>query len=216
MSLKEGQQTKMELNYLLKGIMIGLAIAAPVGPIGILCIQRTLRYGRKVGLFSGLGAATADGCYGLAAGLGLTFLANFLVKYNGVLSFIGGLFLCYLGVAIFRSQPAEAASGIESKGAINAYLTTLFLTITNPMTILSFAGILAGVGITEKVDSMVLLIFVLGVFCGSALWWLLLSTIVSLVRDKLSLQGLKWVNRFSGVLILYLGLSAVKGKLFHM
>jgi threonine/homoserine/homoserine lactone efflux protein len=200
----------MELNYLLKGIMIGLAIAAPVGPIGILCIQRTLRYGRKVGLMSGLGAATADGLYGLAAGLGLNILANFLVKYNGVLSFIGGLFLCYLGVSIFRSQPAEAASGIESKGVIHAYLTTLFLTITNPMTILSFAGILAGVGITEKADSMLVFIFVIGVFCGSALWWLLLSTIVSLFRDKLNFLGLKWVNRFSGLLILYLGLRVLK------
>src|SRR5690349_8522723 len=128
----------MFVEMLIKGLIIGFSIAAPVGPIGILCIRRTLEHGRFIGFVSGLGAATADGVYGLIAGLGLTVITNFLIGQQWWLQIIGGAFLCYLGVKIFFSKPSNTSAKAEGDKPFTAYVSTLFLTITNPVTILSF------------------------------------------------------------------------------
>jgi threonine/homoserine/homoserine lactone efflux protein len=196
--------------FLLKGIIIGFSIAAPVGPIGVLCIRRTLAQGRGAGLASGLGAASADAMYGCIAGFGLTFISGFLVGQQFWLRLIGGLFLCYLGVRTLLARPAESAAPAGNNGLLGAYFSTLFLTLTNPVTILAFAAIFAGLGIAGAVGGYgSAAILVLGVFLGSALWWLILSGGVSLLRTELTQARLSWVNRLSGLVIIGFGVAAL-------
>ena len=185
-----------------KGLIIGFSIAAPVGPIGLLCIQRTLTGGRISGFISGLGAATADAVYGCIAGFGLTFISTFLISQNVWLRLIGGAFLCFLGIRTFVSPPAERAASAEGKSLLTNYASTFVLTITNPVTILSFAAIYAGLGVYNYVSAVLL---VSGVFTGSALWWLTLSSSVSLIRSKIDQHKLKWINRISGTILTGIG-----------
>ncbi len=203
-------EDKMDLTLLLKGLIIGFSIAAPVGPIGVLCIRRTLAEGRISGIASGLGAATADAAYGCVAVLGLTFISNILIDQQAWLHLIGGLFLCYLGVKTFLTKPAKQAALAKGNGLVGAYASTFFLTLTNPMTILSFAAIIAGLGLAATSENFMSAgAVVLGVFIGSSLWWLILSGSVGVFREKLDPQGLQWVNRISGVIITGFGFAAL-------
>lgn len=198
----------MEASIVLKGLIIGFSIAAPVGPIGVLCIRRTLTGGRWVGLLSGLGAATADACYGSIAGFGLTFIAAFLLDQQLWFNLIGGVFLTYLGVKTFLTPPAETAASVKGRGWLGAYSSTFFLTLTNPATILSFAAIFAGLGLANTSQNYgTASALVLGVFLGSALWWLLLSGGVSLFRRRFTPTWLGWVNKISGLIIGAFGLT---------
>jgi len=200
----------MDISFFLRGLIIGFSIAAPVGPIGVLCIRRTLAKGRVSGLVSGLGAATADAIYGSVAGFGLTFISNFLVSQQVWLRIIGGGFLCFLGVRTFLSKPAEYAASAKGNGLLGSYASTFFLTITNPVTILSFAAIFAGLGVGGASGNYVsAAVLVLGVFVGSALWWFILSDGVSVFRAKFNPHSLRWVNRISGVIIIVFGLFAL-------
>lgn len=205
----------MDVNLLLRGIIIGFSIAAPVGPIGVLCIRRTLAEGRLSGFVSGLGAATADAIYGCIAGFGLTFISDLLIGQQSWIRLIGGLFLCYLGVKTLLTQPSEEAASAQGRGLLGAYGSILFLTLTNPMTILSFAAIFAGLGIADTGgDYGAAMALVLGVFAGSGLWWLLLSGIASVLRARFDARALRWVNRISGLIILAFGLVALASLLF--
>ena len=200
----------MDVSLLLRGLIIGFSIAAPVGPIGVLCIRRTLANGRAAGLVSGLGAATADALYGCIAGFGLTFISSLLIDQQGWLKLIGGLFLCYLGIRTLLSQPSERAAVAGGRGLAGAYVSTFFLTLTNPTTILSFVAVFAGLGLASMGgDYASALVLVLGVFCGSALWWLLLSGGVATFRSRFDTRALRWVNRLSGVVIGAFGLVAL-------
>lgn len=200
----------METGLLLKGLLIGFSIAAPVGPIGALCIRRTLANGRAAGLVSGLGAATADAFYGCVAGFGLTFISSLLISQQFWLKLIGGLFLCYLGARTLLARPAEQAANARGAGLIGAYTSTLLLTLTNPTTILSFVAVFAGLGLASAAGGYgQAALLVLGVFVGSGLWWLLLSGGVSLLRARVTPQLLVWVNRVSGLIILVFGVGAL-------
>lgn len=200
----------MDINFFLRGLIIGFSIAAPVGPIGVLCIRRTLAEGRASGLVSGLGAATADAIYGCVAGFGLTFVSRILIGQQVWLHLVGGAFLCYLGLKTLLTKPAEQAASAAGKGLVSAYASTFLLTLTNPMTILSFAAIFAGLGMGSSSGNYITAgVLVLGVFIGSALWWLLLSGGVSVFRPRFNSQGLRWVNRISGVVITGFGLLAL-------
>ena len=196
--------------FFLKGLIIGFSIAAPVGPIGVLCIHRTLAQGRTSGLISGLGAATADAIYGCIAALGLTFISSLLINQQIWLRLIGGAFLCYLGLKTFLSQSIQKPANTQGNTLVSAYASTFFLTLTNPMTILSFAAIFAGLGVTSTSGNYVLaMVLVLGVFIGSALWWLLLCAGIGIFQTKLTPRRLQWVNRISGVMITMFGLVAL-------
>lgn len=202
----------MDPTALLKGLILGFSIAAPVGPIGVLCIRRTLAEGRLNGFLSGLGAATADMFYGAVAAFGLTALTNLLVGQRTLLGWLGGLFLLYLGVRTFFAKPAREAAAAQGSGLIGAYLSTLALTLTNPMTILSFTAIFAGMqfnlsGIAPAVT------LVTGVFLGSAAWWLTLSLVVGSFRERFTPTWMQWVNRVSGTVILGFGV-VVMNSLF--
>jgi threonine/homoserine/homoserine lactone efflux protein len=200
----------MDFSLVLRGFILGFAIAAPVGPIGLLCIQRTLNQGRWVGLASGLGAATADAFYGAVAAFGLTLVSAFLVEQQFWLALLGGLFLCYLGVRTFLATPAERAAHSEAQSVGQAYASTLLLTITNPLTILSFVAIFAGAGLaTANGEPQAAAVLVAGVFLGSASWWLLLSGGVALLRSHISTGVLLWVNRAAGAILVLFGVAAI-------
>ncbi len=187
---------------LIKGIILGFSIAAPVGPIGVLCIRRTLASGRAVGLVTGLGAASADAVYGAIAGFGLTYIAHFLVSQEAGLRWVGGGFLLYLGIKIFLSKARTVTPETDFNGLVSAYVSTFFLTLTNPMTILSFTALFAGIGLANRPgDYGTATMLVLGVFIGSALWWLILSRSVGGFRFLFNENGLQWVNRIAGVVV---------------
>jgi threonine/homoserine/homoserine lactone efflux protein len=200
----------LDSSLLLRGLAMGFAIAAPVGPIGVLCIRRTLAQGRAAGLLSGLGAATADAFYSSVAAFGLTAISGLLVAQRTWLGLLGGIFLCYLGARTFLAAPAREPARTPPGGLAGAYASTLALTLANPLTILSFAAVFAGMGLGAGAGSFGnAALLVLGVFLGSAVWWLALSTGVSLLRGGLGVAGLRWVNRLSGAVIAAFGAAAI-------
>ena len=188
---------------LLKGLVIGFSIAAPVGPIGLLCLRCSLAHGRLAGFACGLGAATADALYGSVAALGLTAVANALLAQRAWLQLGGGVFLLYLGAAtLLAKSPGVATNAKVPPSLFSGYASTLALTLANPMTILSFLGIFAGLGIGANAGGALAAgALVLGVFLGSAAWWLLLSTAAGWLGGRLEHGGLRTVNFASGLVI---------------
>ena len=218
-------QGMLEVELLWKGALIGFAIAAPVGPIGILCIRRTLSDGRLAGFVSGLGAAGADAIYGLVAALGLTWIGDFLQDHRDWVSVIGGLFLLYLGFIEIRAKPVDpTAPAPKPTGLVGHFVSTLFWTLANPLTILSFIAIYTGLDVAGPGGSVGpaesnfpgITALVVGVFCGSALWWLVLSMSVGLFRHHFGGQPMRWPNIIAGALILGFGgyaLTAIRNLL---
>jgi threonine/homoserine/homoserine lactone efflux protein len=194
----------MDLSAFSRGFVLGFSIAAVVGPIALLCVRRTLSTGFAIGFVSGLGAATADASYAAVASFGVTALASVLIDQRLWLRLIGGAFLIYLGVRTLRSIPAshEAQGATTGLRLAGAYSSTLGLTLSNPMTIMSFAAIFAGIGASG-------LDLVSGVFAGSAAWWLVLASMVSRLRSSVTRQRLRWVNVASGVLIVGFGVQSI-------
>jgi threonine/homoserine/homoserine lactone efflux protein len=177
-----------------------------------LCIHRTLSLGRIYGFLSGLGAATADAFYGTTAAFGLTIISGFLIQQQMWFRLAGGIFLCFLGVKTIISKRLTDSASSNPGSLLNAYASTFFLTLTNPITILAFAAIFAGLGLASaNGDFFSAGITVLGVFLGSSTWWLILSSVTSLLRNRISVAGLVWVNRISGIIILGFGIAALIG-----
>lgn len=193
----------MEPELFARGIVLGFTIAAAVGPISLLCIRRTLAEGRLVGFASGMGVATADATYGAIAAFGLTAVTDLLVDWRRALGIIGGGFLLWLAWRTYRSVPSEDAAtgdGNGRRGLPRAYISTLGLTLTNPMTILSFAALFVGLGVTAG-DPAGATLLTLGVFVGSATWWVVLVAAVGALRSRLTARGLRRVNVVSGLVI---------------
>lgn len=200
----------MDYLLFLKGLIIGFSIAAPVGPIGILCINRTLSQGLLAGLVSGAGAALADATYGCVAGFGLVSLSQFLLSWQNSITLIGGAFLLYLSVRTFLSSGKPTLLTDNASSLWRDFTSTFFLTITNPATIICFLAIYASLGIVEPgANYLEALMIVLGVFVGSLIWWCLLSYGINHVRHKLSATMLKWINRLSSLILFSFGLFAL-------
>lgn len=191
-----------------------MSVAAPVGPIGVLTIRRTLAHGWLAGLITGLGVATADAFYSTIAAFGLTLLADFLISIQMPIRLVGGVFLLYLGIRTLVSTPATHAAQAEGRNLVGMYTSALALTATNPMTILAFAGIFVGSGLmmdggaASPAESVLI---VIGVFSGSLLWWLFLSGGVSLLRERFTPEMMRWVNRISGGVIIAFALVTLYG-----
>ena len=197
----------MPIHLLIEGVLIGIVVAVPVGPLGLLCINRALATGALCGLFSGLGVASADALAAGIAALGITLISGFLTDHQVLLRLGGGCFLCYLGLKIYRTKPAVQTPSSNVNGLAGAYATTFLLTFSNPVTIFSFIAIYAG----WQVESLhghylAAAVLTLGVFCGSALWWVLLFLGMTTFPDRFNLQTLGWIHRVSGALITGFGL----------
>ncbi len=203
----------MEAIFFARGYLIGLAIAAVVGPISVLCMQRTLAHGWRYGAISGLGVATADGLYAALAAFGVTAISRLLLSMQLWVRLLGGVFLIYLGVKAILEKPAtQSASASTRKGLSGAYLSILLLTLANPLTILSFAAVFVGLGVdVGQRTQLAAALVVIGVAIGSASWWLLLTGGVTLLRARLTPRWLIWINRLAGCVILVFGLWALIG-----
>jgi putative LysE/RhtB family amino acid efflux pump len=200
----------MEPILLIRGLILGFTIAAAVGPISLLVIRRTLAEGGVVGLASGLGVATADGTYGAIAAFGLTAVTDLLVAGRRPLGIVGGLFLLWLAWRTIRSVPDGSATETDRprRGLRGAYLSTLGLPLTNPMTILSFTALFVGLGITGG-SALGAATLTAGVFGGSTAWWVVLVTGLGMVRSRLSARAMRWINIGSGLLIGTFALIAI-------
>lgn len=188
----------------LHALWIGLAIAAPVGPIGLLVIQRTLDHGRLVGLATGLGAAAADACYGAVGAFGIVVIMNALQAARVPLAVAGGALLLWLAWRSWHAVPAERAAEMTAAPGLGAsFAATFALTLSNPATILSFIAIFGAMGARQAgpLSPMSPLPMVAGVLLGSALWWLLLSAVVARLRHRLDVRARRWVGRISALLL---------------
>lgn len=201
------------LALLLKGLILGFAIAAPVGPIAILCIQRSLHDGFKIGLMTGIGAALADGLYGLIVGFGLTAISSLLIAQQFWIHLIGGVFLIYLGIkTIFTPLRKQLADSRPDRSPWHACATTFFLTLINPMTIISFIAIFAGLGLgSANTNYIHATLLVIGITLGSAIWWLLLSGGTAFIlRHRINAKTMRAINWVSGIIVLAFGIFALK------
>lgn len=197
----------MEPGLFLRGLAIGFALAAPVGPVGILCIRRALADGRYAAFVAGLGAAVADTFYGAVAGLGLTVISSFLVDHATALRLVGGLFLVGLGIRTFRHPPRIEARPLCGPGMARDFASTFLITLSNPATILAAMGVFAAIGALDNSSPSASGTLILGVFGGSTLWWLVLSAAASAVRSRFSPRWLERLNHASGVMLVVFGLA---------
>lgn len=215
----------MESSLFIRGLAIGLAIAAPVGPIGILCIRRSLASGFPLGFLTGMGAAAADGVYGAVAAFGLTAVSSFLVAQQGWFRLVGGAALIALGLQIALKRPSPArsqgrAADARAESLAGAFASTFVLTLANPATILSFVAIFAGLGLGDIAgagaarSTLGASTVVLGVFLGSAAWWLFLAGVTAALSRQVPPMLLLWINRLAGVALLAFGLAALASFFF--
>lgn len=204
----------------IKGSIIGFSMAIPIGPVGMLCVQHSLRRGLMAGIVAGLGAALADAFYGCMAGFGVCLVSHTLLYYQSWLQLIGAFILLYLGIRIFRSPPIDLSkTSQEIFSCRKIFLTTFALTLTNPFTLLCFTAVYAGLGISPvDEDLLSALMLIVGILLGAAIWWLLLSCGVSFVGKRWGIQSSPLLNRISGALLMSFGsvgcLSAFHQLLF--
>jgi threonine/homoserine/homoserine lactone efflux protein len=199
----------MELGLFARGLAIGLAIAAPVGPIGLLCIRRALAGGFPLGFLTGMGAAAADGVYGAVAAFGLTAVSGFLVAQQKYMMLAGGIALIWLGVRTALKKPAGAAAEARAENLLGAFASTFVLTLANPATILSFIAVFAGLGLAATPGTAGAATVVAGVFLGSAAWWLFLAGAMAAFRRQVPPAAILWINRGSGAILAAFGIAAL-------
>ena len=198
----------MEIEFLIKGIIVGFLASIPLGPVGVLSIQRTINKGRRSGVFSGMGAATVDSFYALVAVFGLTFIIDFIVEQQFYIQLIGGGVLVFLGVKIFRTNPIRQIRRHRRKKnrLIEDYFSVLLLTLSNPLAVFLFIAAFAGVGMVGSHSSSFKTSFIiLGVFIGAMTWWLALTFFINIFRKKFRLKQLWWINKIAGLVIIVFG-----------
>jgi len=204
----------MPSYFFLRGLAVGFALAAPVGPVGVLCVRRALADGRHAAFIAGLGAAFADTFYGAVAGLGVTVVSSFLVEHHIFLRIVGGLILIVLGTrSLCMRQPFEPTPAC-GPGLLKDFVSTFLITLTNPGTILASMGVFAAFGAFGQQEMGSSAILILGIFGGSTLWWVILSGAASAARSRLSPRALERLNQGSGITLLLFGLGIIASLAF--
>jgi threonine/homoserine/homoserine lactone efflux protein len=196
----------MELIVFLKGLLIGFAMAVPIGPIGVMCIRKTLAEGHARSLTIGLGGATADSLYGAVAAFGVTFVSDVIATEQVWVHLLGGGLLLFLGIRTLRLKRKDPIVPFDNNGMLGSYVSAFLLALTNPLTIFAFVAVFAAFGLGHPLSVVTAGILVVGIFIGTCLWFFALGFIATLFRKKLNREGLRWVNKISGGLIL---LSAI-------
>ena len=196
----------MDLGLFIQGIIIGLTIAVPVGPISLVCIHRTIANGRLHGIVSGLGVATSDSLYAAVAFLGLTAVSGLIIDHQAVFRLVAGIALALVGIQVFRSVPAAIRDGTNPESYIRDYLSLFMIAAANPLTIIFFITILPGFGVMAHGTTLIAAVpFVAGVFLGSAVWWIILCGSLGSLRSRMSIENLRRINQVSGILITCFG-----------
>lgn len=190
---------------------VGLAVAAPVGPMGMLCIRRTLTDGPRAGLAIGFGIACGDAVYGFVAALGLVGVSQFMLAYDKPLHIAAGLFLLYLGLRTFFQKPTEQVATLRGNGSgLRAFASALLLTLTNPQTIIMFAALFATLAPRGPFSTSIAMTTVMGVFCGSIAWWCMLVAMVTGARHALGVRLRLWIDRVAGLMLAAFGVSEIR------
>lgn len=201
----------MEFELLWKGILIGIGVSIPLGPIGMLCVQRTVNKNWRSGYISGLGAATSDSLYAIVGGFSLTMIVDFIRQHELVFGLLGVLILVILGFHIYQSNPAREIQKFKKKGTsyFQDFLLTFFLTVSNPLAVFVFIAVFASSGLVLKLSRpLEAFLIVGGVFLGASIWWLILTGTVNLFRHKMSLRVLWWANKIVGLSIMVFAVSS--------
>jgi threonine/homoserine/homoserine lactone efflux protein len=197
-----------DIIFLIKGLIAGLAISAPVGPVNVLCISRTLRKGRVAGIVSGLGAGTADTIYGAIAGFSISFVIEFLIREEFWIRLFGGIALIGIGIHYFLRKPASLEE--EEGGSVHSgYVTAFLLNLTNPTVVLSFLAVLTALGLQKPKSWTENFIVVAGIFVGAMLWWIILVATTEYFRDRFNARAMLWMNRIAGIAIGGFGLTTL-------
>lgn len=197
-----------ELPLIIKAMIVGFSVAAPVGPIAIVCINRTLSGGKRAGIAAGLGAAIADTLYGLIAASGVAIVANFLHQHRLIFKLFGGVILIVLGLRTFLAKPSNQIAVTDMQSLIQTFVTTLLLTLSNPLTIFAFFASFAAINLQSEYNTFwTRVLIVLGVFIGAVFWWFLLTQFVGHFYRSVSAQKLKLLNTFSGIVIMIFGMA---------
>lgn len=202
----------MELGFFIKGLIVGFLASIPLGPVGVLCIQRTINKGRFSGIISGMGAATVDSFFALVAALGLTYIINFIEEQHFFIQLIGGGVLIFLGIKIFTTNPVKQIRRHRRKKnkLIEDYFSVLFLTLSNPLAVFLFVAAFAGIGmVTSKDSSLKSSLIIAGVFAGAMGWWAILTFFIDLFRKRFRLKQLWWINKIAGIVIIVFGVAAM-------
>lgn len=199
----------MGMIFFIKGLVIGFAMAIPIGPVGVMCIRKTLAEGHSRGLIIGMGAATADSIYGSVAAFGLTFISDAIISQQFWLSLVGGGLLLFLGIRTFRDKRKKKIVAYSNDGLVRSFASAFFLALTNPITIFAFIAVFAVFGLGKNITIVSACVLVFGIFIGSYLWFLTLSYIATHFREKMDSGGLIWVNRIAGILIIISGTVAL-------
>jgi len=203
----------MDPGLFIQGIIVGLTIAVPVGPISLVCIHRTVANGRLHGIVSGLGVATSDSLYAAVAFLGLTAVSGLIIDHQAVFRLVAGIALVLVGIQVFRSLPAVVRDGTNPESYIRDYLSLFMIAAANPLTIIFFITILPGFGVMAHGTTLIAAVpFVAGVFLGSVVWWIILCGSLGSVRSRVSIENLRRINQVSGILISCFG----AGMLFFL
>ena len=197
----------------IRGLIIGLTIAAAVGPITLLVIRRTIDHGGLYGFASGLGVATADATYAGVAAFGLTAITSLLVSGHVLLGIVGGAVIAFMGYRTMISRPTGPAPDAERPGMVGAFASIYALTMTNPLTIVLYAGVFAGIGLVAGSSFADAAVITVAAWLGSTLWWVILCSFVAWVRGRVSTRAMLWVNRISGAALVAFGIVAVLSAL---
>jgi threonine/homoserine/homoserine lactone efflux protein len=200
----------MDLNLLWKGIVTGLAVSIPLGPLGILCIQRTVNKNWKSGIFSGMGIATADTVYAFVAGFSLSIIIDFIRTYELYFKLVGLFVLILLGIYIFRSNPTKQIQTYKRRGSshVQDYLTTFFITLSNPLSVFVFVAIFTGYSIVMQFSHpLEALLTIGGIFIGCSLWWIIITGLANLFRHKFTINTLYWANRIIGLGVIIIAVA---------
>jgi threonine/homoserine/homoserine lactone efflux protein len=196
----------MAFTYILKGIIIGFSLAAPLGPIGILCIRRTLAQGSWRGFRVGLSGASADIVYAVVAAFGVTLISDFVTGHQQWIRIVGGILLLSLGFHTFRSRPDTHIPSNWMSGQAQVFASTFLLALTNPLTLLAYTAAFSAIGVARIVDDRVsVTLLVAGVFLGSILWFSLLTCLARIFKERVTIRGLGLINRVAGSLLMLIG-----------
>lgn len=202
----------MQVEFIINGIIVGFLASIPLGPVGVLCIQRTINKGRLSGIISGMGAATVDAFFALVAAFGLTFIITFIEEQHFYIQLIGGAVLILLGVKIFRTNPIQQIRRHRRKKnkLIEDYFSVLLLTLSNPLAVFLFVAAFAGIGIVSASDTLFeSWLIIAGVFGGAMLWWFILTFLINIFRKKFRLKQLWWINKIAGLIIIVFGVASM-------
>lgn len=202
-----------DIEYLFRGIMVGLMVSIPLGPMGVLIIQKTLNKGPLAGFVAGMGAATADLFYATAAAFGLGFIMDTVNEHSLALQISGGIFLMFLGMRTYLANPLKrikAKKNVSRKGLIEDFLSLFFLTVSNPVAIIVFMGVFAGISVFgEKPSSLMQSLVLVGVLIGGGLWWYTLTSLINIFRKRFRLRLIVRINKIAGIIIAILGLLLI-------